>query len=134
MKNSNNHHDEESVVRVESAYDHAWQAGDVEGIVSFLSKDAVLINPYGEVACGHLEIHNLLSKFLSGPAKGSKHTGRIIRINFVTDNVAVVDGEALIEGVEFADMPTWAHHRFTDILVRSGDVWLIDQIRAYVYL
>jgi hypothetical protein len=45
--------------------------------------------------------------------------------------VAIVDGEALIEGGEFADFSTLAHHRFTDVLVRSGDVWLIAQIRAY---
>jgi len=45
--------------------------------------------------------------------------------------VAVLDGEALIEGGEFANVSSLAHHMFTDILVRRGDVWLIAQIRAY---
>jgi len=106
-------------------------AGDVEGIVACLTKDAVLISPRGDVACGHKEIRKLLGEFLGGPAKGSTHTGRIIRVNFVTDDVAVVDGEALIEGLEFADLPSLTHHRFTDVLVRSGSAWLIAQIRAY---
>lgn len=131
MEKQDKQRNEELVLKVESAYDHAWQVGDVEGIVACLTKDAVLISPRGEVACGHQEIRNLLGEFLGGPAKGSTHTGRIIRVNFVTDDVAVVDGEALIEGVEFADSSALAHHRFTDVLVRSGDVWLIAQIRAY---
>jgi len=131
MKKVNKQHDKESVLKVEAAYDQAWQAGDVEGIVACLTKDAVLVSPRGEVACGHKEIRNLIGEFLDGPAKGSTHTGRIIRVNFVTDDVAVLDGEALIEGVEFDDLSSLAHHMFTDILIRSGDVWLIAQIRAY---
>lgn len=131
MKEANKHRNEELVLKVESDYDRAWQVGDVEGILACLTKDAVLISPRGDVACGHQEIRNLLGEFLDGPAKGSTHTGRVIRVSFVTDDVAVVDGEALIEGVEFADSSTLAHHRFTDVLVRIGDVWLIAQIRAY---
>lgn len=131
MKIENKQLNEEAVLKVEAAYDQAWQVGDVEGIVACLTKNAVLISPRGEVACGHQEIRNLIGDFLGGPAKGSTHTGRIIRVNFVTDDVAVLDGEALIEGVEFADVSSLAHHMFTDILVRSGDVWFIAQIRAY---
>lgn len=122
---------EDSVLKVEAAYDHAWQTGNVEGIISCLTKEAVLISPRGDVACGKQEIRNLLGEFLGGPAKGSTHTGHIIRVNFVTEDVAVVDGEAIIEGVELVDFPGLTHHRFTDILVHCGDVWLIDQIRAY---
>ena len=132
MKKTNKKINEELVLKVEAAYDYAWQVGDVEGIVACLTKDAVLISPRGDEACGHKEIRNLLSEFLGGPAKGSTHTGRIIRINFVTDDVAIVDGEAIIDGVDFADLSTLAHHRFTDVLVRSREnVWLIAQIRAY---
>jgi uncharacterized protein (TIGR02246 family) len=131
MKKANKHRNEELVLKVESAYDYAWQVGDVERIVACLTKDAILISPRGEVACGHQEIRKLLGDFLGGPAKGSTHTGHIIRIIFVTDDVAIVDGEALIEGGKFADFSSLAHHRFTDVLVSSGDVWLIAQIRAY---
>jgi len=131
MKKGNKLLNEESVLRVEAEYDQAWQAGDVEGIVTRLTKDAVVISPRGDVACGHQEIRDLFIEFLGGPAKGSTHTSRIIRVNFVTDDVEVLDGEALIEGGEFANVSSLAHHMFTDILVRRGDVWLIAQIRAY---
>lgn len=69
MKKVNKRRDEESVLKVEAAYDQAWQVGDVEGIVACLTKDAVLISPRGEVACGHQEIRNLIGEFLGGPAK-----------------------------------------------------------------
>lgn len=130
MKSANRQLNEDLIRRAEAAYDHAWQAGNVDGLVACLTKDAVLINPRGEVATGHDEIRKLLSEFLAGPARGSKHTSHLTRISFVTDEVAVVDGEALVEGVNF-DGSTTVTHLFTDILVRREDDWLIAQIRAY---
>jgi uncharacterized protein (TIGR02246 family) len=129
--------DEERIRKTESAYDHAWQQGDIEGmqgdiegIMVCFTADAILISPRGDVAIGTEQIHNLFSDFLGSEAKNTKHTSRITRISFVTDDVAVVDGEAFIEaGVNLSD--TVKNHRFTDILVRSGEVWLIAQIRAY---
>ncbi len=122
--------DEERIRRTEANYDHAWQKGDIEGVVACFANDALLISPRGDMAVGTEEIRNLLSEFLGTETKGTKHTSRIIRISFVTDDVAVVDGEAFIEGAENLSA-TDTHHRFTDILIRSGDVWLISQIRAY---
>jgi hypothetical protein len=82
------------------------------------------------VAIGKEEVRNLLSNFLGSEAKSTKHTSHITRISFVTDNVAVVDGEAFIEGSENLSASD-KHHSFTDILVRTGNVWLISQIRAH---
>ena len=131
MKKVNRQRNEALIRKVEAAYDYAWQMGDIEGIVACFTKDAIIMSPRGDVAYGHQEIRDLLGGFLSGSARGSKHSSRIARVSFVTDNVAVVDGEAFIEGVEFDDFSNLAHHRFTDILVRSGEVWLIAHIRAY---
>lgn len=130
MTNANKQRDEEAIRKVEAAYDQAWRNGDVENVVACLTKDALLVNPRGEVASGHDEIRNLLSEFLSGPAKGSKHTSRITRIVFITNDVAVVDGEAVIEGMDSVESSTLTH-RFTDILVRTEGGWLISQVRAY---
>lgn len=77
MKRVNKLRNEESVLRVEAEYDQAWKAGDIEGIVTRLTKDAVVISPRGDIACGHREIRDLFSEFLGGPAKGSTHTSRM---------------------------------------------------------
>lgn len=130
MKQVNRQLDEERIRKTEAAYDHAWQQGDIEGIMDCFTDDAVLISPRGDVAIGTEQIHNLFSDFLESEAKSTKHTSRITRISFVTDDVAVVDGEAYIEGAEDLS-DTVKHHRFNDILVRNEDVWLIAHIRAY---
>jgi uncharacterized protein (TIGR02246 family) len=129
-KKANRQLDEELIRKTEAAYDHAWQQGDIEGIMVCFMEDALLISPRGDVAFGAEQIRNLISDFLGSQAKNTKHTSRISRISFVTDDVAVVDGDAFIEGAENLST-TLVHHRFTDILVRSGDGWIIAHIRAY---
>ena len=130
MKKPDRPLDEASIRKTEAAYDLAWQQGDIEGIMVCFTDDAVLISPRGDVATGKEEVRNLLSNFLGSEAKDTKHTSRITRISFVTDDVAVVDGDAFIEGSENLSGSV-KQHRFTDILVRTGNVWLISQIRAY---
>lgn len=103
---------------------------DNEGIMVCFTDDAVLISPRGDVAIGKEQIRNLLSTFLGSEARNTTHTSRITRISFVTDDVAVVDGEAFIEGSEYLS-DSVKHHSFTDILVRIENGWLISQIRAH---
>lgn len=130
MKKTDRQIEEEHIRKTEAAYDQAWQKGDIEGIMTCFTHDAVLISPRGDVAIGKEQVRNLLSGFLGSEAKNTKHTSRITRISLVTDDVVVVDGEAFIEGSENLSASV-KHHSFTDILVRTGDVWLISQIRAH---
>jgi uncharacterized protein (TIGR02246 family) len=122
--------DEAAVRAIEAAYDRAWQAGDIESLLACLSEDAVLINPHGEVARGHSGIRRELTAVLGGPARGSQHTSSISRIEFVTADVAIVDGQAMIELPGQDDRASTLAHRFTDILVRNSGVWVIAHIRA----
>ena len=130
MKKPDRQLEEARIRKTEAAYDQAWQQGDIEGVMVCFTDNAGLISPRGDVAIGKAEIRTLLSKFLGGEARSTKHTSRITRISFVTDDVAVVDGEALIEGSENLSASD-KHHSFTDILVRVGNVWYISQIRAH---
>ena len=130
MKKPDRRSDEKLIRETEAAYDQAWQQGNMEGILICFTDDAVLISPRGDVAIGKEQISNLLSMFLENEARSTKHTSRITRISFVTDDVAVVDGEAFIEGSGNLSASV-KHHSFSDILVRTGNVWLISQIRAY---
>lgn len=122
--------DEEGVREVERAYDRAWAAADVDGLVGFFTQDAVVVNPRGEVARGVAQIRDALAGFLGGPARGSLHVGRILRIEFVTEDIAVVDGEATIH-VPGSPSETSITHLFTDVLARSRGAWRIAHVRAY---
>jgi uncharacterized protein (TIGR02246 family) len=118
----------DAIRTAEANYDAAWNAGDLRSLLACFTEDAVLVNPRGEVAVGEGEICERLVSFLRGEARGSRHVSHVTRISFVTPEVAVVDGEALLEGgAGFIHM----RHRFTDILVRRGDRWLLAHVRAY---
>ena len=126
--------DEAAVRAVEQAYDASWNAGDVEALVALLSPDAMIVTPYGDVARGRAEIQRLLQQFLAGPGRGSRHTSLVWGVEFVTDDVAVVDAEARIEGMSGPDASQSSIvHKFTDILARKDGVWKIAHVRAYVF-
>jgi uncharacterized protein (TIGR02246 family) len=128
---SNRERDEAHVHHVEETYDRAWREGDVDALVACFTEDAVLMNPRGEVARGRDEIRRALGDFLAGPAKGSKHSSEVVRLEFITDDVAIVDGEATVEDVALDDERSTVRHRFTDVLVRQGETWFIAHVRAY---
>jgi len=117
--------DERAIRHSEAAYDAAWGAGDIEGVLACLTEDAVLVNPRW-VARGHREIRRQLGAFLRGDAAGSKHTSVVSRIEFITEDVVLVDGQAVIEGTHSRIM-----HGYTDVLIRTGRGWLIAHVRAY---
>jgi len=126
--------DEAAVRAVEQAYDASWNAGDVEALVALLWPDATIVTPYGNVARGRSEIQRLLQQFLAGPGRGSRHTSLVWGVEFVTDDVAVVDAEARIEGLSGPDASQSSIvHKFTDILARKDGVWKIAHVRAYVF-
>jgi uncharacterized protein (TIGR02246 family) len=120
-----------SIRAVESAYDAAWDAGDIESLLNCFADDAVVVNPRGEVAVGLNEIRHILGAFLRGPAKGSTHKSTLVRVAFVTSDVAIVDGEAELKPSRVSGADTTAlTHRFTDVVVRRHNKWVIAHIRA----
>lgn len=127
--------DERSVRQLEADYDAAWNAGDSAALVAAFSEDAVVVNPFGAVAAGRAEIARVLSAFLGGAARGTRHTSEVTRVVFLTPEVALVDGRALLEwpGRTAAARPAIAHH-FTDVLVKQNGTWRISQVRGYVFM
>ena len=75
----------------------------------------------------------MLSKVLSGPAQGSRHTSVGSRVEFITDDVAIVDGEAILEGLAATDRNKASSltHRFTDLVVKQNGRWAMAHVRAY---
>ena len=122
---------EAAVRAVEAAYDEAWLRGDVDALMAFFTDDAVLVNPRGAEAAGTSQIRAAFESLFANEAQGSAHTSNIVRVTFVTDDVAVVDGEAVIEGFrEDSSTPAVFTHKYIDVLVRAKGTWRISQIRA----
>ena len=128
--------DEAAIRALEAAYDAAWNAADLPALTAPFTPDATIVDPFGGVSTGRVEIERLFGTLLAGSGRGSTHAGRILGVRFVTDDVALADGEAVIEGLKAPDgvaRPPIVH-RFTDVLVRGGGRWRIAQIRAYVLM
>ena len=128
--------DQVAIRELEEAYDSAWNAGDVRSLVDAFTPDAVVVNPMGQRAHGQAEISRVLAAFLSGPASGSRHKSVVLGIEFITDDVALVDGEATLDGMMGTGETTAAPlvHRFTDVVVKRGGAWKIAHVRAYIFM
>ena len=114
--------DEAAIRALETAYDAAWDAGDLQALTAPFTPDATIVDPFGGVSAGRAEIERLLGTLLAGSGRGSTHAGRILGVRFVTGDVALADGEAVIEGLKAPDggvLPPVVH-RFTDVLVRDA--------------
>lgn len=127
---------EATIRAAEAAYDRAWDAGDVDALVRPFVAEATLIDPFGNVVTGGEGIRRSLGGLLAGRARGSTHAGTILGVRFVTQDVALADGEAVIEGLTGPGgeaLPALTH-RFTDVFVLRDGSWRISQIRAYVLM
>jgi uncharacterized protein (TIGR02246 family) len=117
---------EATIRAVERVYDTAWNVGDVRSLVAIFAQEAVVVNPLGEMASGRAEIERVIGEFLSV----------VSRVQFVTDDVAVVDGEATLEWLAGPNGATAQPlvHRFTDVLIKKHGTWFIAHVRAYVLM
>jgi uncharacterized protein (TIGR02246 family) len=128
-------HDDDlrAIHELEREYDAAWNRGDAAYLASLYHREAVVVNPLGEVSRGQGAIRAALEAFLLGAARDSKHFSSVTRISRVGDHVAVVDGEARLEGILIAGSQSTVAHSFTDIVVKDGPRWVLAHTRAYVF-
>ena len=122
--------DEATIIAIAEAYDSAWNRDEVEKLLSFFVSDAVVVNPRGEVTKSMVEFEKVITELFGGSFKGSIHKTKIIRIHFPKNDVAVVDGETKLtmKKLEEGNMLT---HRYTDVMIKIGDRWLISDTRTY---
>jgi uncharacterized protein (TIGR02246 family) len=124
---------DEAAIRVlERAYDEAWDAADLPAVMRVFTEDVVVLDPLGGVSVGREGFERRLAAVFDGLGKGSRHVSCVERVSFVTDAVALVDGEAVITGFRDAagELHTPIRHRFTDVVVKAEGGWRIAHIRA----
>jgi uncharacterized protein (TIGR02246 family) len=127
---------EAAIRALEAAYDSAWNVADLKKLTSLFARGATIIDPFGGVSAGRAEIEGLFATLFAGAGRGSMHASTVLGVRFVTDGVALLDGEAVIEGLKDPgghELPVLVH-RFTDVLVGHDDAWRIAAVRAYVLM
>lgn len=125
-------HEEAAVRAVEHNYDAAWSAGDMAGLISLFTPDAVIINPYGAQWTGLDQIALSLTAFLAGEGARSTHSSRLKSVFLVTPDVALVDGRATLKGENLSGGELV--HDYTDVLLKQDGVWRICHVRAYAFM
>ncbi len=122
------------VRRVESDYDEAWGRGDVDGMLRCLTDDVVLVSPRGDVARGSGEVRALFEQLFAGWARGSSHRSTVLRVDLLTEDVAVLDGTARLSGLGPQAPGVGSDgtmvHGYTDVLLRRDGRWRIAHVRA----
>jgi uncharacterized protein (TIGR02246 family) len=126
--------DEATIRKLGEAYDLAWNRGDVHALSSSFTSDAVVVSPRGEVITGKTDFEQTISNLFRGSFKGSIHNTTILRIHFLKEDVAVVDGEATLSLLTPREGHSALTHYYTDVMIKEGDTWLIANTRAYVFM
>jgi len=121
---------EEAIRALEAAYDDAWNRGDVDALIACFTEDALIMDPRGGVTRGHDDIRRLLLPMVASGGVGTAHDSEIVGVEFVTREVALVDGRAHIKGLPEDRAGEGLVHRFTDVVVCLEGRWRIAHIRA----
>jgi uncharacterized protein (TIGR02246 family) len=126
--------DEASIRKLAEAYDAAWNRGDVQALSSSFTPDAIIVSPREEVITSKTEFKQTISNLLKGSFKGSTHQTTVLRIHFPKEDVVVVDGEATLTLLTPHEENSKLIHKYTDVMIKQGTIWLISDTRAYIFM
>lgn len=114
----------------------AWDKHDTHAIAALCTEDSTLINPMGDTANGRAEIEKLITREHAGPFKATTYSYTDVKIQWVTDVVAVVDYSGTVSGIHAPDgsaAPDLVHHGLFVFSKKDGH-WLISVNRPYQFM
>jgi uncharacterized protein (TIGR02246 family) len=116
--------DEAAIRKSAASYTEAFNKHDAKGLAAHWSPDAVYLNPIsGEEAVGHDAIEKEFAAVLD-QLKGAKLETKIDAVRFVSPNVAVENGKAIVTAAEGKP----SESTYTAIYVKRDGKWLLDRV------
>ena len=128
--------DETAIQKTMSDFTAAWNRHDVKAMTAVFTEDADLINPFGRLAKGRVDIEKLFQQEQTTIMKESTYKlgEGVIRLVAPTVAVSDFDGEILgVHGPAGEPAPPFKHH-VTSVHVKKGGKWMTLSARAYVYV
>jgi uncharacterized protein (TIGR02246 family) len=125
--------DRAAIQRVLDAHGIAWTKGDPVAAASVMTEDADWVSGGGEVYEGKAAIEAAHHDWLSGGAKGTRHTHPgTPKIRFIRPDVAIVDGDSYTGGRrdEIGKELPPSFSRYTAVFVKNGDAWKVAAFRS----
>ena len=116
--------DEAAVRAHNQAYAAALMAGDLDAVMAFWAPDGDYVDEAGKVTTGKDNIAGLFKKALPD-LKGSKITGKVLNMKFLSPNIVFEDG--VLETTSATGVKDSG--RFAAVWTRAGDKWLLSSVR-----
>lgn len=124
-----NSSDETAITQVIADRQRAWNAGDEQGYARLLTPDADIASSSGRIARGRDAVIQLYREQRSGVFAGASTSTRVVQIRLIGDNVALVDVDRELTGLQANTVATRSRTVF--VLVKQPDLrWLITAQRA----
>lgn len=124
------------IARLLASVDAAWNAGDAAAFAALWTTDGTVISPQGQRTEGRDQIEREQAAGFAGPMKGTTHTLSAAEIYRPTNDIAVVDGEAVIANLRMPDGTTFPplSANFTAVCVDRDGTWLIAHMVSYMFM
>ena len=123
--------DERQIRKLIPQFLDAWGHADAAQLASVFAPDGDLIIPTGNVFSGREAIGAFYSSVFQNGYKGSRATGVIERMRFITPDIAIADGRWTIAGAHDQDGKDAPTERgiFSVIVARKRSRWLMSALR-----
>jgi uncharacterized protein (TIGR02246 family) len=106
------------------AFAEAWNAHDVAAMVACWTDGGNVTHPWGTFAAGRDDITRLLAGEHDGPMRESRWVVSELRIRPLSDHTAVVQCDAVLEGVRAPNGKAYElPHQIDAVLAQDGDAW-----------
>jgi len=128
--------DEKAIKKAFDGLAKAWNGGDANGVASYFTSDATLINPMGQQGQGHDGVLQIITGDLTGPLKGTEQSFSDFTFTYIMPNMYLVDATATLTGMTAPDgtaAPPASFH-FFGVIVNRGKVWQARAARIFASL
>src|SRR5436305_146809 len=94
--------DDQAIKDRVTEFQNAWNKDDTKAMAALWTNDGTLINPVGTFAKGPADVEKVFIDEHSHMFKGTKYEASDVKVQWVTDGVAIVDITANISGIKGA--------------------------------
>lgn len=115
--------EEAGIGKVVAGFEAAWNKHDAEAMAAYWTDDGDLFNPSGRVARGRKEVAKLFTEEQETYMAKTTFAYHLVSIRFVRPDVAIVEKEAVIDGMLDSNGALAATTRFLvfTVMIRGQD-------------
>lgn len=123
--------DQAAIFKLVDDFVQKWNQHNPKEMASLWTEDGDLVSPWGQWAKNKAEVEQNFILEQNGNLKNTTMKQTIHQIRLIAPNIALIDVEANITGINAKDMPKSFPHHAVYLAVKQNGVWRIAAARAY---